>query len=103
MHQEKVITLNTVPRPKEWDGKDRRGAVWASAKQIVEQMQDLEIVFPDESLTKQQLERRRELYCIDLGRLTERELQVACERYRKNPENKRFPTPGQLLGLVHRW
>jgi hypothetical protein len=102
MSEEKVSALNTVPRPKEWD-KDRKGAVWATSKQIVEHLQDLEIIFPDKGLTKQQMERRREIYCLDLGQLTELELRAACERYRKHPESEYFPTPGQLLALAHRW
>lgn len=36
----------------------------------------------------------------DLGKFTPAEIQTACARWRRNPENRFFPTPGGLLGLL---
>jgi hypothetical protein len=101
MNKEKVIALNTVPRPKEWDGKDM-GAERATPKQIREQLKDLEITFPGR-LSAQEVARRDDLYCLYLAPLTELELRAACERYAKSPDSEHFPRPGRLLALARRW
>lgn len=38
-----------------------------------------------------------ETLCEDLGHLTDAELDDGCRRYRQNPENRWFPSPGHLL------
>lgn len=89
---------NTVIRPKEWERQT--ALVLVTPEQIVEMLLDLEIIFPGQNLDRQQAARKYRLFCGDLGHLTEQQLRLACERYRKNPESRFFPTPGQLLALV---
>ena len=39
----------------------------------------------------------------DLERYAVRDIEYACKVYRQNPENKFYPTPGQLLGILGRY
>jgi hypothetical protein len=101
MNEETVIAPNTVPRPKEWDGKEV-GAARATPKQIREHLKKLEIIFSS-GLTAQDVERRDDLYCLHLAQLSELQLRAACERYVKMSDSVDFPKPGQLLALARRW
>lgn len=67
---------------------------------LVRQLLKLDAIFPGSTTTPDQMTLRYQVFYDDLRHLTERELAVACERYRKNPENRFFPTLGQLLALT---
>lgn len=61
----------------------------------------LGVIFPARnSMGEAELTLRLQIFWEDLKGLSETELAYACERYRKNPENHFFPTPGQLLALA---
>ena len=50
-----------------------------------------------QTLSPQQVASRCADFCEDLKGKTLDEIRRGCMRYRRNPENKFFPTPGQLL------
>ena len=49
---------------------------------------------------KQLTENQLEMYSEDLMNLTPEELVFAIKAYRQNPDNKFFPLPGQLIGII---
>ena len=59
------------------------------------------VIYPARNaMTEEELILRYQIFYDDLRSLSEGELASACERYRKNPDNRFFPTPGQLLRLA---
>lgn len=56
----------------------------------------LAVHFPT-SLSPQEQALRLSEFCNDLKGKTLEEIRYGCRRYRQNPDNRFFPTPGQLL------
>ena len=57
-------------------------------------------VVPFGEMTEDELTLRYQIFFDDLKSLSEHELARACVRYRTDPKNLFFPTPGQLLKLA---
>lgn len=72
----------------------------ATAEQIIRAMAVLDVVFPSSAMTIEERSLRYRIFCADLAHLSEQQVLTACKRYRTNPENKFFPTPGMLLALA---
>lgn len=70
-----------------------------SREQMVRHLLSLDVIFPSQHLSPDQMTLRFQIFFDDLRGLSESELGMACERYRRDPENKFFPTPGALLAL----
>jgi hypothetical protein len=61
----------------------------------------LGVIYPPRaSMSKAELTLRYRIFFDDLAGLSESEMARACERYRRDPKNLFFPTPGQLLKLA---
>lgn len=74
--------------------------VTATAEQIMQQLLGLEVLFPSQQLDRQQQNLKYRIFYEDLRHLTAEEMAEACRRYRQNPNNKFFPTPGQILAAL---
>jgi hypothetical protein len=69
-------------------------------EQMVKHLLTLDVIFPSQHLSADQMTLRFHTFYADLKGLSDDELAYACERYRKDPGNKFFPTPGMLLALA---
>lgn len=68
----------------------------ATREDIMVELTRLAVHFPT-SLSPQEQALRLSEFCHDLKGKTLEEIRYGCRRYRQNPENRFFPTPGQLL------
>ena len=74
--------------------------VTITREQMVRQLLALDVIFPSQMLSPEQMTMRFHIFYEDLRRLSEDELIMACERYRRDPASKFFPHPGALLALT---
>lgn len=68
----------------------------ATRADIMVELTRLAVHFPT-SLSPEEQALRLSEFCHDLKGKTLEEIRYGCRRYRQNPENRFFPTPGQLL------
>ena len=69
----------------------------ATARDLTIELERLAIHFPRTDMDARKWQLLFETFRLDFQGMTLAEIQNGCRRYRKNPENRFFPTPGQLL------
>ncbi len=75
--------------------------VTITRQDLARHLMGLSVIYPARnSMSEAELTLRLHVFWEDLKGLSEGELSYACERYRKDPENKFFPHPGALLALA---
>ncbi len=72
----------------------------ATEREILRHLLALEVIFPCQHLDRDQTKLKYRIFFEDLRGLSEPAIAQACRQYRLNPENRFFPTPGQLLGVA---
>ena len=68
-----------------------------SAGEMVAELERLAMVYPRADMDSRKWSILFLTFFEDLGRLTLENLRDGCSRYRRNPSNRFFPSPGQLL------
>lgn len=71
----------------------------AKPEEIIAELAKLDVIFPT-NLAVEERSLRYRVFCDDLGHLPRWKVERACRLYRYNPENRFFPSPGQLLELT---
>jgi len=72
----------------------------AREKAISAAIAQLSLIYWRPDFTPQQFKFAIAAYLEDFRKLSVYQVEMACREYRRNPENKFFPTPGQLLDLT---
>lgn len=73
--------------------------VWkeATARDIVVELERLAILFPRTDMDARKWQALFETFFEDMRGMSIEQIRDGCRRYRKNPANRFFPSPGQLL------
>jgi hypothetical protein len=71
----------------------------ATAAEIISHLAALDLIYPA-NLTTEERSARYRIYVADLAHLPEWRIRQACTAYRRDPESRFYPTPGQLLKLA---
>ena len=69
----------------------------ATARDIVMELERLAVAFPRADMDARKWSVLFETFFEDLQGLSIEAIRGGCRRYRRNPENRFFPSPGQLL------
>lgn len=84
----------------QFEGELSASRVTVTRKELARHLLSLDVIFPSQRLTEDQMTLRYQIFYDDLRHLTEPELATACSRYRRDPVNNFGPTPGKLLKLT---
>lgn len=84
-------------KPSESPGNSLQNRQRASEGQIMARIVSLELKYGRSPMTDGERRVWLKEWVEDLGHLSDAEIAYGCARYRRNPANRFFPTPGQLL------
>ncbi len=66
---------------------------------LITHLRALAVTHPMQELNEAEASLKFRIFCEDLGHIPERIIVEACKSYRRDPENRFFPTPGQMLAI----
>lgn len=73
--------------------------VGCDPKRLIAHLRALAVTHPMQELSEAEASLKFRIFCEDLRNVPEAVIEAACRSYRRDPKNRFFPTPGQLLAL----
>lgn len=77
----------------------RQGEPPCTPERLIAYLRALAVTHPMQELSEAEASLKFRIFCEDLAQVPEQIIMAACRSYRRDPKNRFFPTPGQMIAL----